>query len=642
MDMPLRPSRVLALIVLSAALCVPATAAATPGTLDESWGGPSGAANAATPCLSTVVWCAGAIAVLPDGKVLVAGATRGWNGTTGAASRLFRLDASGAVDPTFPIVTVAIDAPDTTGYIRSIEVAADGRIFVGGGFDSVTVDGATSRRIGIFALTAAGQLTAFDASASFFTAFQPSSSVNVYALVPTPDGGVVAGGDLNTCGTYPTACYLARFDATGAFDPSFTGQTTSTSVSSIVYAIEPAPGGGYYIGGLFQFYKGAPAKFIARITASGALDNGFTGDAGGAAWPYYVTAIAVDASQRVLIGGKFTTYGGVSANKLARLHTDGTLDTTFSTTSGWGPQTPGIVWSVAVDPTGRIWAGGTFASFAARGGDPLGGGIVALNPDGTKDAAVTTALGIGASGWNAGLAETAYLGVRAIVPTVWGLYVGGTFDRFASNATQRNNVVRLASGIRQLTVARAGAGTGTVTSSPAGIDCGQTCSAIFTEGGSITLTATAAAGSTFTGWSGACAGTAATCTLTLTGNETATATFAKAPAVTTTKAPTLRSSAQRIGGSGVGVTARVNGPGAITVVGRRGRTLACSARQRAAKAGTYSLVCRLNAATRAAMRTRALRIALTVTFTPTSGDPVTRRTTVAFPAYRPVPSPVTG
>jgi hypothetical protein len=60
-----------------------------------------------------------------------------------------------------------------------------------------------------------------------------------------------------------------------------------------------------------------------------------------------------------------------------------------------------------------------------------------------------------------------------------------------------------------LTVLKTGAGSGTVTSSPAPIDCGTTCSGSFPAGSLVTLTATAASGSTFTGWSGAtCSGTA--------------------------------------------------------------------------------------------------------------------------------------
>jgi aryl-phospho-beta-D-glucosidase BglC (GH1 family) len=93
---------------------------------------------------------------------------------------------------------------------------------------------------------------------------------------------------------------------------------------------------------------------------------------------------------------------------------------------------------------------------------------------------------------------------------------------------------------RALTVTRAGTGTGTVTSSPAGISCGTTCTASFTSGASVILTASAASGSTFTGWSGACTGTG-TCTVPMTVAQAVTATFttsATSQTLTVTRAGT--------------------------------------------------------------------------------------------------------
>jgi hypothetical protein len=60
-----------------------------------------------------------------------------------------------------------------------------------------------------------------------------------------------------------------------------------------------------------------------------------------------------------------------------------------------------------------------------------------------------------------------------------------------------------------LSLTRAGAGSGNVTSSVAGIDCGATCSHTYLDGTIVTLTATPATGSTFAGWSGGggCSGT---------------------------------------------------------------------------------------------------------------------------------------
>jgi uncharacterized repeat protein (TIGR02543 family) len=77
-----------------------------------------------------------------------------------------------------------------------------------------------------------------------------------------------------------------------------------------------------------------------------------------------------------------------------------------------------------------------------------------------------------------------------------------------------------------LTVTKAGTGSGTVTSSTGSINCGSTCSAYFTSGMVVTLSASAASGSSFTGWSGACTGTTATCTVTMSAAQSVTANFA--------------------------------------------------------------------------------------------------------------------
>jgi phospholipase C len=79
----------------------------------------------------------------------------------------------------------------------------------------------------------------------------------------------------------------------------------------------------------------------------------------------------------------------------------------------------------------------------------------------------------------------------------------------------------------QLTVASPAAGTGTVTSSPAGINCPGTCAAGFSAGTQVALTATPGTNYVFAGWSGACSGTAS-CTVDMTGAETVTASFTQA------------------------------------------------------------------------------------------------------------------
>jgi Tol biopolymer transport system component len=110
-----------------------------------------------------------------------------------------------------------------------------------------------------------------------------------------------------------------------------------------------------------------------------------------------------------------------------------------------------------------------------------------------------------------------------------GRYVA--FYSYASNLVsgdtngKRDVFVVPASALFTLTVSKTGAGSGTVTSNPTGIDCGATCSASFDPNTSVNLTATAAIDSTFTGWNGsACSGTG-TCTVTMDATKSVTASF---------------------------------------------------------------------------------------------------------------------
>ena len=100
----------------------------------------------------------------------------------------------------------------------------------------------------------------------------------------------------------------------------------------------------------------------------------------------------------------------------------------------------------------------------------------------------------------------------------------------------------------RLTVTRAGNGVGTVTSNPAGINCGADCTESYATNTVVTLTVKPAAGSAFIGWSGACAGTATTCAVKMNAAKTATATFKRVATLTVGKAG---SGAGRVTGTGI-------------------------------------------------------------------------------------------
>jgi uncharacterized protein (DUF2141 family) len=83
-----------------------------------------------------------------------------------------------------------------------------------------------------------------------------------------------------------------------------------------------------------------------------------------------------------------------------------------------------------------------------------------------------------------------------------------------------------------------GKGTGTITSDPPGISCPEDCTELYWKNEVVTLTATPAANSMFSGWSGSCTGTQSTCNLTMTASKSVTATFIPYPALTVIKSGT--------------------------------------------------------------------------------------------------------
>lgn len=187
-----------------------------------------------------------------------------------------------------------------------------------------------------------------------------------------------------------------------------------------------------------------------------------------------------------------------------------------------------------------------------------------------------------------------------------------------------------------LSVTKAGTGAGTVTSSPAGVECGATCSAEYDSGTSVTLTAAPASGSNFTGWAGACAGAAATCTVTMSQAQSVTATFDTIPVPSnafTVRTPLLV-------GTAIRTLVRVPGPGVIRQTGtfRSGgkvRPACTTATRTASAAGIYRLRCRTYDVVRAARRKGPVRVLVTTTYRPTGGTARVVLRTVVLRSLKP-------
>jgi uncharacterized delta-60 repeat protein/uncharacterized repeat protein (TIGR01451 family) len=199
-----------------------------------------------------------AIAVQPDGKIIIGGDFSTVRGVTRIGSA--RLNADGSLDTSF---TNTGTDPVTEASVVAIAVQPDGKILIGGNF--TTARGVVQNRIA--RLNVDGSVdTSFNTGANPGT---DSSIVNTVAL--QPDGKILIGGTFTTArGVVQNA--IARLNADGSLDTSFnTGANVGTN--AFVYAVAVQPDGKVLIGGDFTTARGVVQNSIARLgTATGGAD----------------------------------------------------------------------------------------------------------------------------------------------------------------------------------------------------------------------------------------------------------------------------------------------------------------------------------------------------------------------------------
>ncbi len=164
-------------------------------------------------------------------------------------------------------------------------------------------------------------------------------------------------------------------------DDTFAG--AAKGVNGTIQAAGGLPDGRIVIGGWFTAVDGLQRCYVARLNGDGSADPQFVSDAGPNG---PVTAIALDADGRVVIGGLFTNVAGAARARIARLSSEGQLDPTFNPGEGW--QDPVWSWSglpsvraLIVQPDGHILTGGGFTRYDGTWRP----GMARLNPDGSLD-----------------------------------------------------------------------------------------------------------------------------------------------------------------------------------------------------------------------------------------------------------------
>ena len=340
-----------------------------------------------------------AIAVQPDGKVVVGGTFQGNARLAGPS--LTRLNPDGSQDVAFNPGSGADD------YVLVITLQPDGKVLVGGSFTSIN---------GINR----GHVARLNTDGSLDASFNPGIGADgpVLAFAVQADGKVLIGGAFRMVNGVSRA-NLARLNADGSLDAGF-APVTGPSDSAEVRSVALQPDGKILVGGLFAAVNGVSRNGLARLNADGGLDGSLA--SGIATGPNVaVDSVVVQSDGKVVIGGQFTTINGASRMNFARLNHDGSVDTTFN--PGLGAD--GYVWIVAAKPDGKVLIGGQYCH--VNGASRTN--IAQLNADGSVDA-----------GFDPGLGTTSDVYSLAWQPD-GKVVIGGIF--LSVNGTDRHRVARL-------------------------------------------------------------------------------------------------------------------------------------------------------------------------------------------------------
>ncbi|AZA53382.1 T9SS type A sorting domain-containing protein [Chryseobacterium sp. G0201] len=286
------------------------------------------------------------IALQSDGKIVVGGNFTSYNDI--AQNRIVRLNIDGSIDTSF-VMGDGFSTPSGMSFIETIAIQSDGKILAGGRF--AKYNGTNQQNIA--RLNADGS-----ADASFYpvNGLRFDHDVNIIAL--QADGKILAGGGFTSI--YSTSRrYLARLNTNGTLDTSFnvgTGFGGSLS-GSVVRSIAVQTDGKILMGGYFTTYKGIVQNRIVRLNTTGSVDTSFA--IGTGIDNFFVETIALQSDGKILLGGGFTTYNGISQNRIIRLDTSGSIDASFNIGTAFNNP----VASISLQSDGKILVAGYFSSY---------------------------------------------------------------------------------------------------------------------------------------------------------------------------------------------------------------------------------------------------------------------------------------
>ncbi len=296
-------------------------------------------------------------------KVIVGGAFT----TIGGEPRnhIARLNANGTIDSEFN--------PNIDGQVGVVLLQSDGKILVGGTFNSV-------QPLGSATTTSRANLLRLNSNGTLDTPFDPSPNSTVSALALQSDGKILVGGLFNTLtpgfaanisATTTNRPFFARLNADGTLDTAFQPNPNAQISTIVVQSDGKIVIGGGFTGlaptvGTTVATELTSRNRIARLNADGGVDAAYNPNANG-----NVLTAALQSDGKILIGGTFTTLQPNADTVFtlrkyaARLNTDGSVDATFNL--DLNELSGNRVDSIRIQADNRVLIGGNFSSLQPAG-----------------------------------------------------------------------------------------------------------------------------------------------------------------------------------------------------------------------------------------------------------------------------------
>ena len=332
------------------------------------------------------------VAIQPDGKILAGGFFSSFNNS--AQGMLIRFNNDGTKDTSFDIGTGATGS----NYLSDIVVQPNGKILISGGF------GQWNGHSGILL-----RLNSDGSVDNSFTLGVTSTFVRKFAL--RQDGKIVVIGNLTVDGQ---SRRILSLNNDGSPNDTFEGRQPSDNLLCIKLQSDEK----IIIGGFLTAFSGIVKNGIARLTTDGQVDTTFNLNTG---LNERVSTISLQSDGKTIMGGDFSTFDGITQNKIIRINNDGSKDNSLNIGTGFNNS----VKIITTQPDGKLLVGGNFTQYNSQTANYL----IRLNSNGTKD-----------TSFNIGTGFNEYVKTIALQDD-GKILIGGNFTQF--NGQQQNYCIRL-------------------------------------------------------------------------------------------------------------------------------------------------------------------------------------------------------